>query len=80
MKKLLFVLFMGYFSSSHSQTDYSFVYNNDQILKKGISFHEEKKYADAIKEYDKISKVDSKYLDAQYEKAMSLAALEKKTN
>ena len=78
MKKLLFVLFMGYFSSSHSQTDYSFVYNNDQILKKGISFHEEKKYADAIKEYDKISKVDPKYLDAQYEKAMSLAALEKK--
>lgn len=78
MKKLLFVLFIGYFSSSYSQTDYSFVYNNDLILKKGISLYEEKKYADALKEYEKISKVDPRYLDAQYEKAMALAALEKK--
>lgn len=78
MKKLLFVLFIGYFSSSYSQTDYSFVYNSDLILKKGISLHEEKKYADAIKEYEKISKVDPRYLDAQYEKAMALSALEKK--
>lgn len=78
MKKLLFVLFIGYFSSSYSQTDYSFVYNNDLILKKGISLYEEKKYADAIKEYEKISKVDPKYLEAQYEKALALAALEKK--
>ncbi|SHG65203.1 Antitoxin component YwqK of the YwqJK toxin-antitoxin module [Flavobacterium fluvii] len=78
MKKLLFALFIGYFSSSYSQTDYSFVYNNDLILKKGISLYEEKKYAEAIKEYEKISKVDPKYLDAQYEKAMALSALEKK--
>lgn len=78
MKKLLFVLFIGYYSSSYSQTDYTFVYDNDLILKKGIALYEEKKYADAIKEYEKISKVDPKYLDAQYEKAMALAALEKK--
>lgn len=78
MKKLLFVLFVGYFSSSYSQTDYSFVYNNDLILKKGVSLYEEKKYADAIKEFEKISKVDPKYLEAQYEKAMALSALEKK--
>ncbi len=78
MKKLLFVLFIGYFSNSYSQTDYSFVYNNDLILKKGVSLYEEKKYADAIKEYEKIIKVDPKYLDVQYEKAMALAALEKK--
>jgi len=78
MKKLLFVLFIGYFSNSYSQTDYSFVYNNDLILKKGVSLYEEKKYVEAIKEYEKISKVDPKYLDAQYEKAMALAALEKK--
>lgn len=78
MKKLLLVLFVGYFSSSYSQTDYSFVYNNDLILKKGVSLYEEKKYADAIKEFEKISKVDPKYLEAQYEKAMALSALEKK--
>lgn len=78
MKKLLFVLFIGCFSSSYSQTDYSFIYNNDSILKKGVSLYEAEKYADAIKEFEKISKVDPKFLNAQYEKAMALAALEKK--
>lgn len=78
MKKILFVLFIGYYSSSYSQTDYTFVYDNDLILKKGVALYEEKKYADAIKEYEKISKVDPKYLNAQYEKAMALSALEKK--
>jgi antitoxin component YwqK of YwqJK toxin-antitoxin module/Tfp pilus assembly protein PilF len=78
MKKILFVLLMGCFSNSYSQTDYTFVYNNDLILKKGVSLYESGKYADAIKEYEKISKVDPKYLNAQYEKAMALSALEKK--
>ncbi len=78
MKKIIFVLFIGYFSISYSQTDYSFVYNNDLILKKGISLYESEKYADAIKEYEKISKVDPKFLNAQYEKAMALSALDKK--
>jgi antitoxin component YwqK of YwqJK toxin-antitoxin module/Tfp pilus assembly protein PilF len=78
MKKILFVLFIGYFSSSYSQTDYSFVYNNDSIIKKGISLYEAEKYAESIKEYDKICKTDPKFLNAQYEKAMALAALEKK--
>jgi uncharacterized protein len=77
MKKIFLLLFIGYFSSAYSQTDYSFVYNNDLILKKGVSLYEEKKYSDAIKEYEKISTVDPKYLNAQYEKAMALAALEK---
>jgi len=78
MKKILFILFIGYFSNSYSQTDYSFVYNNDLILKKGVSLYEAEKYADAIKEYEKISKVDPKFLNAQYEKAMALSALDKK--
>ena len=78
MKKLLFVLFIGYFSNTYSQTDYTLVYDNDLILKKGVALYEEKKYDDAIKEYEKISPVDPKYLNAQYEKAMALAALEKK--
>lgn len=78
MKKLFFALFIGYFSNTYSQTDYSFVYDNDLILKKGVALYEDKKYDDAIKEYEKISKVDPKYLEAQYEKAMALAALDKK--
>jgi antitoxin component YwqK of YwqJK toxin-antitoxin module/Tfp pilus assembly protein PilF len=78
MKKILFILFIGYFSSSYSQTDYSFVYNNNLILKKGLSLYEAEKYADAVKEYEKISKVDPKFLNAQYEKAIALSALDKK--
>ena len=78
MKKILIILFIGYFSSSYSQTDYSFVYNNDLIIKKGVSLYEAEKYADAIKEYEKISRVDPKFLNAQYEKAMALSALDKK--
>lgn len=78
MKKILFILFVGYFSISYSQTDYSFIYNNDLILKNGISLYEAEKYADAIKEYEKISKVDPEFLNAQYEKALALSALDKK--
>ncbi|WP_395050635.1 hypothetical protein [Flavobacterium sp.] len=78
MKKILFILLFGYFSSSYSQTDYLFVYNNDLIIKKGVSLYEAEKYADAIKEYDKINRVDPKFLNAQYEKAMALSALDKK--
>ena len=78
MKKIFFIIFIGYFSISYSQTDYSFVYNNDLIIKKGVSLYEAEKNADAIKEYDKISRVDPKFLNAQYEKAMALSALDKK--
>ena len=78
MKKILFILCLGYFSSSYSQTDYSFVYNNDSIIKKGVSLYEAEKYVESIKEYDKIGKTDPKFLDAQYEKALALSALEKK--
>ncbi len=78
MKKILFILFIGYFSRSYSQTDYAFVYNTDLILNKGVALYEAEKYADAIIEYEKISKVDPKFLNAQYEKAMALSALDKK--
>ena len=78
MKKLFLILFVGYFSKSFSQTDYAFVYNNDSIIKKGISYYEKKNYSDAIKEYDKIGKANPKFIEAQYEKALALSALEKK--
>ena len=68
---------MGCFSNSYSQTDYTFVYDNDLIIKNGISLYETGKYADAIKEFEKISKADPKFLNAQYEKAMALSASEK---
>lgn len=78
MKKILFILFIGYISRSYSQTDYTFVYNNDSIIKKGVSLYDMNKYNESIKEYDKICKTDPKFLNAQYEKALALSALDKK--
>lgn len=78
MRKILFVFLLGYFSTSYSQTDYTFVYNNDSIINKGIALYEKEKYLEAIKEFEKISKVDPKFLNAQYEKALALSASEKK--
>ena len=79
MKKLFLFLSLGYFSCTFSQTtDYSFIYNPEGIFAKGVELHDSEKYAEAIKEYDKIAKIDPQYLRAQYEKAMSLSALEKK--
>ena len=78
MKKIILLLFIGFFSKSYSQTDYTFVYNNDSIIKAGISLYDKGKYVEAIKEYEKINKTDPKFLDAQYEKAMALSGLEKK--
>lgn len=78
MKKIATLLFIGFLSKSYAQTDYTFIYNNDSIIKKGISLYEKEKYAEAIKEYDKVDKLDPKFLEAQYEKGMALSNLEKK--
>lgn len=79
MRKLLLLCFLVSFSKNYSQTDYAFVYNNDSIIKKGISLHNDKKYDEALKEYRKISKVDPQYLNAQYEIALTLSSQDKKT-
>lgn len=78
MKRFFLVAIFGFISKSYSQTDYSSIYINDSIIKKGISLYDSKKFNEAIVEYDKISTTDPKYLQAQYEKALSLSALEKK--
>ena len=78
MKKILFVLFIGLITKSHAQTDYTFVYNNDSIIKKGIELYDAKQYQESINEFDRISKIDPKFLNVQYEKALSLSVLEKK--
>lgn len=78
MKKILLMFLLVSFSKNYSQTDYAFVYNNDSIIRKGIRLHNEKKYDEALKEYKRISKIDPKYLTAQYEIAITLSAQEKK--
>lgn len=78
MKKFFFIALIGIISKSYSQTDYSEIYHNDSIIKKGINFHNSEKFNEAIIEYNKITPNDPKYLTAQYEKALSLNSLDKK--
>lgn len=77
MKKILLLLFAFYSSIIYSQTDHSFIYSSEEIIKKGVQLFEEKKYEDAIIEYQKISKFDPKYLTAQYEIALTLSTMDK---
>src|SRR6476469_8260459 len=77
MKKL-FLLALLLPLASIAQTDYSFVYDNEQFLKSGMALYDEGKYEEARKEYAKISPSDPKYINAQYETAMALSALDKK--
>ncbi|TDP01455.1 antitoxin component YwqK of YwqJK toxin-antitoxin module [Flavobacterium sp. 245] len=78
MRKLLLVFFLVSFSKNYAQTDYAFVYNNDSIIKKGERLYDTQKYDEALKEYQKISKIDPRYLNAQYEIGLVLNAQEKK--
>lgn len=77
MKKIVFILLTSFFYSSHAQTDYTFVYNSDSIIRKGVELYEDEKYSEAIKLFEKVSPVDPKFLNAQYEKALALSAYEK---
>lgn len=78
MKNKFLLLSISLFSTFlYAQTDYSFTYNNDSIINKGVKLHDEEKYNEAITEYNKIKTIDPLFLKAQYEKAMSLSALEK---
>lgn len=61
-----------------AQKDYTFVYQADSIIRTGVRLHDEAKYEEALRQYNKISHTDPNYLWAQYEKAMTLSAAEKK--
>lgn len=79
MRKFLLMFFLVSFSKNYSQTDYAYVYNNDSIIKKGDDLYNAKKYDEALKEYQKISKTDPKYLNTQYEIGLTLNAQNKKS-
>ncbi|HEX8562192.1 MAG TPA: tetratricopeptide repeat protein [Flavobacterium sp.] len=78
MKTIVTLLLFLCFSALNSQTDYGYVYQNDSIMTAAARFSGAEKYAEAIKEYERIVKTDPKYLEAQYEKALVLSTLEKK--
>ncbi|HEU0136567.1 MAG TPA: tetratricopeptide repeat protein, partial [Flavobacterium sp.] len=80
MKRILLVVVICLIATtSYSQQDYTFVYQTDSIINHGIRLHDAGKYSDAIAEFRKIVKSDPKYLTAQYEVALSMAAAEQKT-
>ena len=78
MKKVLIVAFLFYLIPIQAQKEYSYVYSNDSIIKRGIALYEKQNYSDAIKEYDRIGKVDPEYYTAQYEKLLALTTSGKK--
>lgn len=75
MKNFICVLLLGLSLSGFSQTDYISIYDSEAIIAQGTKFHNEKKYAEAIKEYDKIDRIDPFYPTAQYEKALTYKAM-----
>lgn len=78
MKKTLSFLLLMVIQTALSQRDYTFIYQTDSIIKAGTVLHDNQKYSDAIKEYEKISKSDPQYASAQYEIALSLYQLDDK--
>ncbi len=78
MKNILAAFVFGLCSTAYCQTDYYAVYDGNAFLAEGIRLYDEQKYAEAIKQFDKIAKNDPKFYTAQYEKAMALAAGEDK--
>ncbi|MGV3458865.1 MAG: tetratricopeptide repeat protein [Flavobacterium sp.] len=78
MKFFLSALLLGVCVSGYSQTNYSYVYDTNAFMAEGLRLYEAKSYADAIKEFDKVDKNDPRYYNAQYEKALALAAGEDK--
>lgn len=59
-----------------SQNKYEQVYDSEVFIQKGIELHQSGLYTASVKEYDKILRTDPDYLRAQYEKLLSLKALD----
>ena len=77
MKSFVFASFLFVYTTIIAQTDYTVIYSADSFIKNGIRLYEEKKYQESIDEYNKVDSLDTNYPTAQYEKAISLFALEK---
>ncbi len=75
--KFLFIIILFTPLSLLSQQKYSEIYDSAAFIETGKQFHQAGDYQKAIEQYEKIYKTDSDYLVAQYEKALSLTALEK---
>lgn len=77
MKQFLLLLALAFSSLLFSQTDYTYVYQADSLLARGIRLFDKQQYKEAEEQYRKIEKVDPKYLTAQYEIAIALSGQQK---
>ena len=78
MKQTYLYLFLLFSTTLFAQIDYSLVYDAASFIKTGSKLQDEKKYTEALTEYEKIDELDPAYPEAQYEKAMTLLKLESK--
>lgn len=76
MKKIISIIVISLFccASLAQRTQMLQVVNSDEIIQKGIQFHDDGKYQEAINEYAKIPFGDVNYDLALYEKALSQEA------
>lgn len=76
MKKIISIIVISLFCcvSLAQRTQKLQVVNSDEIIQKGIQFHDDGKYQEAINEYAKIPFGDVNYDLALYEKALSQEA------
>lgn len=71
MKKIFFQIIVFCSFQAYGQTDFSEIYESDSIISKGLSYHNNENYSEAIQWYDKIAKTDNQYIRAQYEKLLT---------
>ena len=80
-KRRCFVILMVILSSFPfficSQSTYPEIYDGDSIIQVGISFYDNEEYDKALAEFDKIFITDPQSGLAQYEKMLTLTAMEK---
>ena len=54
--------------------DHNPLINSGEVIKTGLKLHEAKKYKEALREYEKIDRSDTNYVDALYERSYSYYA------
>ncbi len=77
MKRILIFLLLLVSATISAQVDYTIVYDASAFIETGTKLHDEKKYNEALKEYEKVDELDPQYGTAQYEKALTFSAADK---
>lgn len=74
---LLFFLFITIQIFSQKSIPFAYAYDAEEFIARGLELHDSSKYVEAVREYNKVDPEDPKYLQAMYEKFISLQAQDK---